>query len=199
MVRLGFGQSPFPVLPVAVAALVRHAAAKEYTAVQGMPALCHAAAAFHTRMDGTPWNAERVLVAPGSKLLLWALFTAFGRLGKETHRLLLPAPAWVSYAPQAQLAGLEQERLACSGGQAERWQVQPDVLEAACQRAQEDGRRPVLLLNSPGNPTGQIHTPTELEALANVLREYNAGMFKRPGEESRKKGEGASFAHFCRL
>src|SRR5207237_4150450 len=68
--KFGFGQSPFPPLPAAVEALRAHAAAKDYTPVQGLPELRERVAQFHRAVDGLDWRADQVLVAPGSKLLL---------------------------------------------------------------------------------------------------------------------------------
>ena len=77
--KFGFGQSPFPPLPAAVDALCTHAAAKDYTPVQGLPALRERVATFHHATDGLDTAPDRVLVAPGSKLLLYAVMAAFHR------------------------------------------------------------------------------------------------------------------------
>ncbi|WP_171165683.1 MalY/PatB family protein [Streptomyces sp. I05A-00742] len=48
----------------------------------------------------------------------------------------------------------------------------PAVLEAAFRRATEGGRRAALLLCSPHNPTGTVHTRQELTAIAAVAGRY---------------------------
>jgi aspartate aminotransferase len=182
--RFGFGQSPFPVLPAAVSALQAHASEKAYSAVQGLAELRQAAADFHNRRD-TPaqWDADRVLVAPGSKLLLWASLTALqGRAlsGADDPRftrgarLLLPAPSWVSYAPQARLAGMSLEPLPGDAGVDHRWAPPVAVVDEQCGRAVAEGLQPVLLLNSPNNPTGQVLSSQQVADLADVAREHSA-------------------------
>ena len=69
------------------------------------------------------WSASRVLIGPGSKLLLFALIKAL-----PAAEILIPAPAWVSYAPQARLAGQTAIKLAASFET--RWQITPEQLEA---------------------------------------------------------------------
>ena len=98
--KFGFGQSPFPPIEAACEALRAHAAAKDYTAVQGLPELRERVAAFHGTVDGIEADAGRVLVGPGSKALLYAVMRAYRRAD-----VLVPVPAWVSYRPQALLAG----------------------------------------------------------------------------------------------
>src|SRR3989337_2841269 len=61
--KFGFGQSPFPPLPAAVEALRAHAAAKNYTPVQGLPELRAKVAEFHRAVDDIEVGAEQVLIA----------------------------------------------------------------------------------------------------------------------------------------
>ncbi|NRF65393.1 aminotransferase class I/II-fold pyridoxal phosphate-dependent enzyme [Aquincola sp. S2] len=163
--KFGFGQSPFPPLPAAVEALRAHAAAKDYTPVQGLPELRERVAEFHRAAEGIDVGAEQVLIAPGSKLLLYAVMAAFQRAD-----VLIPAPAWVSYAPQAKLLGHAAIRVATDVER--RWRVTPAALEQTL-AAKADGAVPsVLVLNHPGNPDGLSYSADELQALAIVLRRH---------------------------
>ena len=163
--KFGFGQSPFPPLPAAVEALRAHAAAKDYTPVQGLPALCERVAAFHRAAEGLDTAPERVLVAPGSKLLLYGVMACFA-----SADVLIPAPAWVSYAPQARLLG--HAVIPVHTGFGQRWRVTPQALERAL-ACKVDLQRPTLLvLNHPGNPDGLGYTETELQALAPLLQRH---------------------------
>ncbi|WP_419307766.1 pyridoxal phosphate-dependent aminotransferase [Chromohalobacter israelensis] len=163
IIKFGFGQSPFPVFAPAVATLAEHAADKAYLPVQGTAALREQVAAFHRHMDGTDWRAERVLVAPGSKLLLFALMKAL-----PASEILIPAPAWVSYAPQARLAGQHAVRLPATFES--RWQITPEQLDRYC-REHGPARR-LLILNAPGNPTGLSPDPEHQRELARVARRH---------------------------
>lgn len=159
--RLGFGQSPFPVPPRVVEALRHHAAAKEYDPTRGLPALREAVAAWH-RHRGVAGTADDVMIGPGSKELIFLVQLAMGA------ELLLPAPSWVSYAPQAGILGLPVSWIPTS--MAERWRLTPEALEAAC--AARASRAQLLILNFPSNPTGVTLRNAELAALAAVAREH---------------------------
>lgn len=163
VIKFGFGQSPFPVYGPAVEALARHADRKAYLPVQGLPALRDGVASFHSEIDGTPWQASRVLVGPGSKLLLFALIKAL-----PEAEILIPAPAWVSYAPQARLAGQTAVKLAASFDT--RWQITPEQLETHCRGG--GSRTRLLILNAPGNPTGLSPDVETQRALAEVARRH---------------------------
>lgn len=164
--KFGFGQSPFPPLDAAIEALRRHAGAKDYTPVQGLPELRQQVAEFHRTVDGIEASADQVLVGPGSKILIYAVLAAF-----ERADVLMAAPAWVSYAPQAQLLGHTPIRIHTSYEQ--RWRVLPEALEAAVKDKADASVPTVLILNYPGNPDGLSYTAAEMQALAASLRRHN--------------------------
>ena len=162
--KLGLGQSPFPVPPTVVESLRQHAHRKEYMPVRGLAELRTAVAEFHRRRAGLPWHCEAddVLVAPGSKELMFLVQLAF------YGDLLLPSPSWVSYSPQAQIIGRQVNFLPTRAH--DRWMLRPDILDAHCRR--DRGRPRILILNYPSNPTGQTFSADELAALAVVAREH---------------------------
>src|SRR5271170_6876507 len=96
----GFGQSPFPPMGRAIEALKANAHEKYYAPVQGIAELCERAAAFHQAAEGIKVPAVRIVVADGSKNLLFTAMEAFTEAD-----IFVPAPAWVSYAPQAAILG----------------------------------------------------------------------------------------------
>jgi len=154
--RLGLGQSPFPVPSEVVDTLRENAARKEYLPVRGLPALCEAVAEYVRRRHVHSCGSDDVLVGPGSKELMFLLQVAYA------GELLVPTPAWVSYAPQAHIAGREV-RFIHTAREAD-WKLEPFQLERVCLEAP---RRPrILILNSPNNPTGVAYSGKELEALA---------------------------------
>ena len=162
--KLGLGQSPFPVPPSVVAALRAHAARKEYMAVRGLPALREAVAAYHRRRIGGdyPYAGGDVLVGPGSKELMFITQLAF------YGDLVLPAPAWVSYSPQARIIGRQVCWAPTRGDDG--WKLAPRDLDALCRR--DPGRPRLLILNYPSNPTGCTYDADELAALAEVVRRH---------------------------
>jgi len=160
--RLGFGQSPFPVPPTVVKALQKYAGEKDYLPVKGLPALRKAVADFNQRTLGLQCTAEEVIIGPGSKELIFNLQLAYDGV------LLLPAPNWVSYEPQAQIAQMPVYRIPTT--QEESWRLQADDLEKSCQELPATNK--LLILNYPNNPTGISYSPDHLKSLAQVLRKH---------------------------
>ena len=160
--RFGLGQSPFPVPDCVVRALQEHAAEKDYQPVQGLQALREAVASFHRRVDEVDVHADGVLVGPGSKELMFLTQLAFD------GDLLLPTPCWVSYAPQARIAGRPVVRIPTTA--AARWRLTGAQLDAVC--AEAPGRARLLILNYPGNPDGDTYTVEELQDIARACREH---------------------------
>lgn len=162
VVRLGLGQSPFPVPEVMVRALQDHAAEKDYLPVKGLPALREAVASYYQRTQGLEYLPENVLVGPGTKELMFLVQLVY------YGDLVIPAPSWVSYAPQAKIIGrnlnwLPTEIETGLG-------VTPEALERLC--AADPHRPRLLILNYPGNPTGSTYTNDQLRGIAEVARKY---------------------------
>jgi aspartate aminotransferase len=160
--KLGFGQSPFPIPPSVVAALQANAFQKDYLPVKGLPALRAAVAEFHQRWHGLPTSAEDILIGPGSKELLFLAQLVY------QADLILPAPGWVSYEPQARLLGHAVHWAQTQ--RADGWRLTPAALEQICQATA--GRPRLLVLNYPNNPTGLTYAAAQLEALAQVARRH---------------------------
>ncbi|MFT4655045.1 MAG: aspartate aminotransferase [Kangiellaceae bacterium] len=165
--RFGFGQSPFPIAPVLKEALIKNAHRKEYTQVQGLEALRIKVAEFHCAFEQRPVSAKQVFIAPGSKSLLYTIMCAYSHAA-----VLIPAPAWVSYAPQAQLLGHATFMMQTSFAQ--RYRITPQILEKALSEVAQNYACILVVLNSPGNPDGLCYTSAELQALAPVLQKYKA-------------------------
>lgn len=160
--RLGFGRSPFPVPDPVVEALRQNAHQGDYLPVRGLPALRAAAAEHASRHAGVAYDAEQVLIGPGSKELMFLVQIAL------QAELLIPSPAWVSYAPQATVAGRRVTWLPTR--REDRWQLEPDLLRASLRGA---GNRPrLLLLNYPNNPNGATMAPERLKAIGAIARAH---------------------------
>lgn len=160
--KLGLGQSPFPVPEPVVESLRRNAAEKDYLPVRGVKPLREAIAAYLGRAFGVERSVDRVLLGPGSKELMFLLQLVY------YGDLVIPTPAWVSYAPQAEIIGrkvrLVQTRAATG------WRLTPERLDAICR---DDPSRPrLLILTYPSNPTGLTYTADALAELAEVARRY---------------------------
>ena len=95
--KFGFGQSPFPVPESIVSALKNNANKNTYLPMQGLEELRSAIANQLNQSNNNDFVAEDIIVGPGTKELMFLTQIAFA------GEILLPAPSWVSYQPQALL------------------------------------------------------------------------------------------------
>ncbi len=161
--HLGFGEGRFPVHPKLLAALRDNADARGYAPVAGLAELREQVAEYYRRF-GLQADASRVIVGSGSKSLLFAALAAL------KGDLVLPRPCWVSYEDQARL--VRKRVIVAPTFLEDGYCLTPDELRASLRRARKAGGNPgILLLNSPGNPTGTIYPDELLAELAVVARE----------------------------
>ncbi|WP_375183316.1 pyridoxal phosphate-dependent aminotransferase [Marinobacter sp.] len=162
IIKLGLGQSPFPVPERVVEALQKHAHEKDYLPVKGLKGLRESIAGYINRSERMRCTWEDVLIGPGSKELLFLLQLAY------YGDLLIPRPSWVSYAPQARIIGRSVHWLPTHAEN--NWQLTAEELDIICR---DDPSRPrILILNYPSDPTGCTYTDDQLLAIANVARKY---------------------------
>ncbi len=110
---------------------------------------------------------DHVVISAGGKQSLYQVFQALidpPAPGETPWEVLLPVPGWVSYAPQAQLAGGRVVELVTDA--TSDFKITPDQLRSAI-----TPRSRVLMLNSPSNPCGTMYSPEEIRALAAVVHE----------------------------
>lgn len=133
-----------------------------YGPAAGEPALREAIAAKISRENAVPTAACEVLVCNGGKQALFNLFQVLLGPGDE---VLLPSPYWLSYPEIARLAGASVKLLPSRAEAG--FRLEPDLLESSIGPASR-----LLVLNSPGNPTGAVLSRDELETIAKVLRRH---------------------------
>ncbi|XP_042859416.1 aspartate aminotransferase-like, partial [Penaeus japonicus] len=117
---------------------------------------------FHSRYDHVQLDTNNMVVGPGSKELIYLTMATF------SGDILLPAPAWTTYAPQARLAGKEPQILQTD--RTKGWKLLPEVLEEVSQRGTSSKK--LLIFTNPGNPTGTRYKEEELKALSAVCRRH---------------------------
>jgi len=157
-----FGQSPFHVLPLLSGALKEAAENSGYADAEGIFELRQAAAGFNARYFGLPDEPDRIVIGPGTKGLFFLLLSII------SGDLIIPAPAWIGYSPQARFLGKRYHPLKTS------WNNQLKVTADELEKLQQKigGGQHILVLNSPNNPTGQVYSRDELKAIARVCRKY---------------------------
>jgi len=133
-----------------------------YGPAAGDPELREAIAQKLTQENGCPTTADQVLVTNGGKQAIYNLFQVLLNPGDE---VLIPAPFWLSYPEMAALAGAASVIVPTSASTG--FALDLDRLERSI-----TPKTRLLVLNSPGNPTGRVASLDELKALAELLRRH---------------------------
>lgn len=164
--HMGFGESPFPVPERLKKALGDAAYHKEYLKADGLDELTHAIKEYYRPIYGDDYiDQTDVVIAPGSKLILYALQMAI------EGDLLMTVPSWVSYDPQARMLGDNTIKVPATLDDAG-YHVDPDELRAVIYEARRKGLNPTkIILNMPNNPTGLTMPADEIPAIAKVCEE----------------------------
>ena len=166
--HMGFGESPFPVPERLKTALANAAHRKEYLKADGLDDLVKAIQEYYRPIYGDEYiERTDVIIAPGSKLILYALQMAI------EGDLLMPVPSWVSYDPQAKMLHTNVIKIPTRLDD-EGYHIDPEVLRATIQSARKSGSNPTkIIINAPSNPTGLTIPAQELPAIAQVCKEEN--------------------------
>ncbi|PKL95573.1 MAG: aspartate aminotransferase [Gammaproteobacteria bacterium HGW-Gammaproteobacteria-8] len=133
-----------------------------YTAVDGTTGLKDAIIEKFQRDNHLSYQRDQILVSSGAKQSIYNLLQAMIDPGDE---VLIPAPYWVSYPDMVRLAGGAPVTLQTTMDNG--FKITPGQLKSSIT---EQTR--LLILNSPGNPTGRAYSRAELEALGEVLDQF---------------------------
>ena len=163
IISMAVGEPDFDTPPhvIAAAKTAMDAGKTRYTSVNGIPELREAIAAKLQRENGLTYAPEAVTVTSGGKQ---ALFNALFALLDPGDEVLIPSPYWVSYPEMVSFAG--GVPVAVPTTPESGYQLDVNAVRAAL-----TPRSKLLMLNSPGNPTGAVFPEDTLRALAELARE----------------------------
>ena len=163
VLSLGAGEpdldTPDPGKEAAIAS-IRQGLTK-YSMVTGLPALKEAISRKFKRDNGLDYPPGQIVVSGGAK---HCVFNALLALVEEGDEVLIPTPGWVTYPELVRFLGGTPIALPTSLEDGFR-------ITAAQLRAAVTPKTKLLILNSPGNPTGAMYSEAELKALAEVIVE----------------------------
>ena len=159
--KFGFGQSPFKVPENIVKELKDNAHQNKYLPMQGLSELRNAIVKYTSEKKNYDYKSDNVIIGPGSKELMFLLHVIFD------GEIILPAPSWVSYAPQAILGRNKIQILQTI--RENNWFPTASEIEEIILKDQK--KNYLLFLNSPNNPSGQICD--NLEEIANIAKKHN--------------------------
>ena len=133
----------------------------KYTEVGGVPELRAAVCSKLKRDNGLDYAPDEVTVSCGAKHTLYNLFMALVNPGDE---VLIPSPYWVSYPEQVRLLGGVPVPVATPESTA--FDLDPAELRRAV-----TPRTKMIVLDSPGNPTGAVFSSAALAEVAKLAVE----------------------------
>lgn len=134
----------------------------KYTPVPGTDRLRAAVAKKLKEDNGLDYEPSQIVVSAGAK---HSLYNAIQVLCREGDEVILPAPYWVSYLEQIKLAGGDPVVIQTRASNG--FKLTAEELESVITR-----RTRLIILNSPGNPTGAVYTRDELAALGEILEKH---------------------------
>jgi len=150
--------TPAPIIEAGMAAL--RVGATHYTPALGLPELREAIASYYGRRYGVALDPQRVCVTPGAS---GALLLAMAALFNPGDEILMADPGYPCNRHFARL--LEARGVGVPVGAETRFQLTADLV------AQHWGSRTRgVLVANPGNPTGTLISPTELQAIHAQVR-----------------------------
>ena len=158
--KFGFGQSPFPIPENIVFALKKNANKHTYLPMQGLEELRSAIATYLNKTNNNDFDKEDIVIGPGTKELM--LLTQILFRGE----VLLPAPSWVSYQPQAFIGRNNVHWIQTDSDS--NWFPTAKQLESKIKSI--NNKNILFLINSPNNPSGTVCD--NLEEIAQVARKY---------------------------
>lgn len=130
----------------------------KYTPAAGIPELREAIAHKLTTENTINYDPRQIIVTSGAKQ---ACFSAILAVCQEGDEVIIPSPYWVSYPEMVRMVGAQPVFVETSFEN--NWKITPEQFEEHM-----TGRTKMIILNTPGNPTGSVYSKEELKALAEV-------------------------------
>jgi len=159
--KFGFGQSPFKVPENVITELKNNAHQNKYLSMQGLYELRQEIAKFVSSRKNYEYKTDNIIVGPGTKELMFLLQILFD------GDVILPAPSWVSYEPQA-IIGKNKVHWINTNRENNWFPIADDIEKIV---SKNNNKNYLLFLNSPNNPSGQICE--NLKELGNIIKKYN--------------------------
>ena len=151
--------TPEHIKTAAIAAL--EAGFTKYAPSSGVPDLRQAVADKFLIDNGIDYKPSQIIISNGAKHSCYNAILATCQPGDE---VIIPTPYWLSYPEMVRLAGADPVFVYTK--EEDGWKLTAEEFENAM-----TPRTKMIILNSPGNPTGAVYTKEELQALANVAAE----------------------------
>ncbi len=130
----------------------------KYTPSSGIPELRQAISEKFQADNGLTYKPSQIIVSTGAKHSCYNAILATCQPGDE---VIIPSPFWLSYPEMVRLAGAEPVFVQTK--EENGWKMTAEEFQDAM-----TPRTKLVIINSPGNPTGSVYTKEELTALIEV-------------------------------
>ena len=164
VVSLGAGEPDFDTPDNVKEAAIRaiNSGDTKYTAVDGTPKLKEAIIGKFKKENGLEFSKDQINVGAGGKQVIFNAILSTINPGDE---VLIPAPYWVSYPDIVLLAGGTPKIVICD--EKDEFKITPQKLKDNL-----NSKTKWIILNSPSNPTGSCYSKNEIDAIADILKDY---------------------------
>ncbi len=164
VINLGIGQPDFQTSAYIVEAAIKALRDGQhgYTAAPGTAELRAGVSAYYDRFFGLAVDPDSVLVVPGGKVTMAFAMMLLGEAGRE---ILYPDPGFPIYRSMAGYSGARPVPYALHEDKGFSFSAD-EILD----RVNDNTR--LIILNSPGNPTGGSNLEAQVEALARGLEAF---------------------------
>ncbi len=138
-----------------------------YTPIQGIPELREAIAKQFAENEGVNYDPNtEILTSTGGRT---PIFLAIWALCKQNESVIVPTPAFIAYEQLINLCRVGCHRVDTKQSG---YKLTPEAFEKAILDA-ENAWRPakMLIINTPGNPTGVVYSRQELKPLMEIALE----------------------------
>jgi aspartate aminotransferase len=153
--------TPVHIKEAAIQAL--HDGYTHYSPTPGLPVLRAAIAEVVSTSRRIPVSADAVIVTPGAKPIMFFTLLAYAQAGDE---VIYPNPSFPIYESMINFVGATPVPIPLL--EAKGFSFDMERFEASL-----SPRTKLIILNSPGNPTGGIIPPSDLQRIAAVALERN--------------------------
>ena len=159
-ISLGVGEpdfvTPWKVRSAAIASIQK--GYTQYTGNRGLPKLLSAVSRYLSERFSLAYSPEQIIITVGGSEAIDLALRACVEAGDE---ILIPDPAYVSYAPLVSMSDGTPVAVECR--EEDNFVLKAEFLEKAITE-----KTKALILTYPNNPTGAIMTKADLEAIAEV-------------------------------
>jgi len=130
----------------------------KYTPAAGIPELREALSEKLKTVNKVNYDPKQICVTSGAKQ---ACFNAILAVIEEGDEVIIPSPYWVSYPEMVKLAG--GVPVLVETKESNKWKITAEEFEEAMTPSTK-----MIILNTPGNPTGSVYSRSEIEAIVEV-------------------------------